>query len=224
MADHSRKLDSLFFAALEIESLPERVAFLDESCGDDKELRGQIEKMLKSHLGAGNFLERPAPELQATVVESASSDARARSLQAGLAAAFTQEHAVLIGDANNSVLKSLGKTMTRVPRIALRESIDDGVDPIVRPSSSQMPQRDGDSRYRIDGEIARGGMGAILKGRDIDLGRDLAIKVLLDAHKDQPDVIQRFVEEAQIGGQLQHPGIARSMNWGSSKTSDRFLP
>ena len=46
------------------------------------------------------------------------------------------------------------------------------------------------------------------KGRDTDLGRDLAIKVLLDSHKDKPEVIQRFVEEAQIGGQLQHPGIA----------------
>jgi len=32
--------------------------------------------------------------------------------------------------------------------------------------------------------------------------------VLLDAHKDKPEVIQRFVEEAQSGGQLQHPGIA----------------
>jgi serine/threonine protein kinase len=71
-----------------------------------------------------------------------------------------------------------------------------------------MPKRDSDSRYQLQGEIARGGMGAILKGRDTDLGRDLAIKVLLDEHKTKPDVIQRFVEEAQIGGQLQHPGIA----------------
>jgi serine/threonine protein kinase len=50
-------------------------------------------------------------------------------------------------------------------------------------------------------------MGAIIKGRDTDLGRDLAIKVLLDQHKDKPAVVQRFIEEAQIGGQLQHPGI-----------------
>ena len=35
-----------------------------------------------------------------------------------------------------------------------------------------------------------GGMGAVLKGRDTDLGRDLAIKVLLDAHKDNPQDIQ----------------------------------
>ena len=62
-------------------------------------------------------------------------------------------------------------------------------------------------RYRIDGEIARGGMGAVLKGRDPDLGRDVALKVLRDDLRDNADMVRRFVEEAQIGGQLQHPGI-----------------
>ena len=38
------------------------------------------------------------------------------------------------------------------------------------------------------------------RGGTPTLGRDLAIKVLLDTHKDKPEVIQRFVEEAQIGG------------------------
>ena len=69
------------------------------------------------------------------------------------------------------------------------------------------PAGRGGDRYTLLGEIARGGMGAILKGRDSDLGRDLAIKILLDAHKDDPAVVLRFIEEAQIGGQLQHPGI-----------------
>jgi serine/threonine-protein kinase len=57
------------------------------------------------------------------------------------------------------------------------------------------------------GEVARGGMGAILKGRDTDLGRDLAVKVLLETHQGKTELVQRFVEEAQISGQLQHPGI-----------------
>src|SRR5207237_6002872 len=61
--------------------------------------------------------------------------------------------------------------------------------------------------YRIDGEIARGGMGAILKGRDPDLGRDVALKVLREDLRDNADMVRRFVEEAQIGGQLQHPGV-----------------
>ena len=62
-------------------------------------------------------------------------------------------------------------------------------------------------RLQLLGEIARGGMGAVLKGRDPDIGRDLAVKVLLESHRDKPELIRRFIEEAQIGGQLQHPGI-----------------
>src|SRR5260370_6417984 len=50
-------------------------------------------------------------------------------------------------------------------------------------------------------------MGGVLRGRDVDLGRDLAIKVLLEKYANQPEVARRFIEEAQIGGQLQHPGV-----------------
>src|SRR6185437_16941502 len=63
------------------------------------------------------------------------------------------------------------------------------------------------ARLQLLGELARGGMGVIIKGRDSDLGRDLAVKVLLEQHRDNPDLVRRFVEEAQIGGQLQHPGV-----------------
>jgi tetratricopeptide (TPR) repeat protein/tRNA A-37 threonylcarbamoyl transferase component Bud32 len=66
---------------------------------------------------------------------------------------------------------------------------------------------DGEGRYQVVGEIARGGIGVVLKSRDLDLGRDVAMKVLRDEHVANPDVVERFVEEAQIGGQLQHPGI-----------------
>ena len=89
----------------------------------------------------------------------------------------------------------------------LRQQIGTLAQLILRPHSEQLPKNESDSKYQLQGEIARGGMGAILRGRDKDLGRDLAVKVLLDEHKQKPAVIQRFVEEAQIGGQLQHPGI-----------------
>ncbi len=62
-------------------------------------------------------------------------------------------------------------------------------------------------RFELQEEIARGGMGAVIRGRDTLLGRDLAIKVLLESHRNNAEVVQRFVEEAQINGQLQHPGI-----------------
>src|SRR6185437_10484758 len=78
----------------------------------------------------------------------------------------------------------------------------------VKARSAEMPSRADDTgRYQLIGEIARGGMGAVLRGRDVDLGRDLAVKVLLEKHADRPEVVRRFLEEAQVGAQLQHPGV-----------------
>jgi formylglycine-generating enzyme required for sulfatase activity/serine/threonine protein kinase len=65
-------------------------------------------------------------------------------------------------------------------------------------------------RYTFKGEVARGGMGAILKVWDGDLRRNLAMKVILGEHEDpaeDPQRIARFLEEAQVTGQLDHPGI-----------------
>jgi len=72
-------------------------------------------------------------------------------------------------------------------------------------ATADLPARAG--RYKIESEIARGGMGAIWRARDPDLGRTLAIKVLLAPHRERSDLEHRFREEAQITGQLQHPGI-----------------
>ncbi len=71
----------------------------------------------------------------------------------------------------------------------------------------------GQSRYQVRGEVARGGMGLILRVWDEDLRRELAMKVVL-GQKGQaaledipPKVLGRFLEEAQVTGQLDHPGI-----------------
>ena len=115
------------------------------------------------------------------------------------------------GPGGAGVLGTLTEVLApgEVPRVLLRDSdVGDGPGPLVQPGSPEMPPAsDRSGRLQLLGEIARGGMGAVLKGRDPDLGRDLAVKVLLESHRDKPDLIRRFIEEAQIGGQLQHPGI-----------------
>ncbi len=60
-------------------------------------------------------------------------------------------------------------------------------------------------RYVIEGEIARGGMGAVLRAVDCDIRREVAVKYLLDQVDKKKKL--RFVEEAQITGQLEHPNI-----------------
>ena len=62
-------------------------------------------------------------------------------------------------------------------------------------------------RYHLEGEIARGGMGRVLRIRDEDFDRPLAMKVLLDSVRGQGDLEERFVREARLTGVLQHPGI-----------------
>ena len=95
-------------------------------------------------------------------------------------------------------------------------------EPLLRPQSDAMP-REAPERYQLQGEIARGGMGAILRGRDLGLGRELAIKVLLESHQANPQIVQRFVEEAQIGGQLQHPGIVPIYELGALPDQRPFI-
>ncbi len=62
-------------------------------------------------------------------------------------------------------------------------------------------------RYLIDREIAQGGLSRILLARDLDLGRPIAIKTLKEDLSDRQDLAQRLIEEAQVTGQLQHPGL-----------------
>jgi serine/threonine-protein kinase len=62
-------------------------------------------------------------------------------------------------------------------------------------------------RCRLLREIGRGGMGAVLAGRDPELNRPVAVKVLHADHRGNADLQRRFLEEAQICGQLQHPGV-----------------
>lgn len=102
------------------------------------------------------------------------------------------------------VLAELAATVGPVPRVVLRYT-DETEPDVIRPADPTGVEAS--IRFRIDGEIARGGMGAVLKGRDPDLGRDVAVKVLRDDLGDRPEMVRRFIEEAQIGGQLQHPGI-----------------
>jgi WD40 repeat protein/serine/threonine protein kinase len=67
---------------------------------------------------------------------------------------------------------------------------------------SDLPARVGG--YRIEEEIARGGMGRVVRIRDDDFDRPLAMKVLLERTGDLED---RFQREARMTGVLQHPGI-----------------
>jgi PAS domain S-box-containing protein len=62
-------------------------------------------------------------------------------------------------------------------------------------------------RFRLEQEIARGGMGIIFRSHDLDLDREVAVKLLLKRHLGKAAFLRQFTNEAKITGRLQHPGI-----------------
>ena len=81
------------------------------------------------------------------------------------------------------------------------------VAPLTQDSSTFAAELEATGRYRIRGEIGAGGMGVVLGGLDTKLGREVAVKVLPEPPDGYSRRLERFVEEAQIASQLQHPGI-----------------
>ena len=73
--------------------------------------------------------------------------------------------------------------------------------------------------YSFGGEIARGGMGRVLRARDRRLGREVAVKELLDA---SPSARARFEREARITARLQHPAIVNIYEAGVFAGSEPF--
>jgi WD40 repeat protein len=72
-------------------------------------------------------------------------------------------------------------------------------------SAATPPVRAG--RFQLGEELARGGMGVVFRARDDSLGRDVAVKVLHERYLVDSLAGQRFLDEARITAQLQHPGI-----------------
>jgi|GEM_PF-567762 serine/threonine protein kinase/Tfp pilus assembly protein PilF len=64
-----------------------------------------------------------------------------------------------------------------------------------------------EQRYQLVNNFARGGLGQIWLASDVRLRRDVAYKEMLPAALKNRNALERFLEEAQITGQLEHPGI-----------------
>src|SRR5436309_2699094 len=63
------------------------------------------------------------------------------------------------------------------------------------------------AQYTIVSKIGEGGMGEVWRARDTKLGRDVAIKVLPASLSENTDRLNRFEQEAQAAGALNHPNI-----------------
>jgi eukaryotic-like serine/threonine-protein kinase len=62
--------------------------------------------------------------------------------------------------------------------------------------------------YEIVAVLGAGGMGEVYRARDTRLGREVAIKVILEVFASDPDRVARFQREAKVLASLNHPHIA----------------
>jgi len=83
-----------------------------------------------------------------------------------------------------------------------------------KPGESKKVTAEDPNRYTMRGEVGRGGIGRVLLGFDEHIGRDVAIKELLPERASSSSgsgsstaFIDRFLREARVTGQLEHPHI-----------------
>ena len=69
-------------------------------------------------------------------------------------------------------------------------------------------------RYRLESQIAVGGVGEVWRGQDTLRARPVAIKLLRAEYASQPETLVRFRAEARHVGALSHPAICRGLDYG----------
>ena len=135
------------FEGASLREMADRVAFLDDACADDDDLRRQVEHLLAHQEPARDFLERPA--VQWPNLTGSSEPSR---------------------------------------RVFLPDHVIKG-------------------RFRIVHHLASGGMSEVYRARDLELQRDVALKVVRHRLADDPDRVARLRQEGLATARLNHPNI-----------------
>ena len=74
-------------------------------------------------------------------------------------------------------------------------------------------------RYEVVSQIGQGGMGAVYRAKDTQLGREVAVKVLLRNLAEDADALARFEREAKAVAALSHPNILAIHDFGRHEGS-----
>lgn len=113
-----------------------------------------------------------------------------------------------------------------IPETSTDRSSSDAIPPSILNTVEQpiIPAfKNGPERYVLEDEIARGGMGRIVDALDTNLDRPVALKLLLQHQSQSMAWESRFIQEAQVTGQLQHPSIIPVYDIGCSADGELYF-
>jgi tRNA A-37 threonylcarbamoyl transferase component Bud32 len=184
-----RQIEDVYCDALELE-LTARAAFLDQACAGDDELRREVESLVAAHEQAGHFITTPAMDVVARQMAERHSQGRAQDYAARRAASSTNPFNPTSHDA------SLGT-----------EAV-----------SALLPGTLLGSRYLVEREIGKGGVGEVYLARDRKLlDAPVVVKVLREQLRDSSHrewFERKFEQEIAALSRIDHPGVVRALDVG----------
>lgn len=181
MSDDTGKpnCEDIFNRAAEIADLEQRAAYLDETCGDDAQLRADVEALLRHDQDAGSFLENGPHELDSVEATDPATGADAGNSETGT------DPTILTGQESND-----------------NESWRQLLEP------TEHAERIGTlGPYEVIELVGRGGMGVVLRAFDPKLSRMVAIKLLAPELATSTTAVQRFLREARAAAAVSHDHV-----------------
>ena len=197
MSDEPNKPFLIFSEAID-KSPSERDAYLTEKCGEDLQLRDEVEKLLWHHDHNDQFMANPAVNL----------DRQEKTPP-------LEENEVQ--EEGNILNNQTGGTPTFQGIFNFQGSIED-THFTLQSSAQELPQIPG---YTVLKEIAQGGMGVVYEAMQVGANRPVALK-MIRAQKHDSATLVRFHAEAKIIANLQHPGIVQIFDVGEYEGSLYF--
>ena len=77
-----------------------------------------------------------------------------------------------------------------------------------------------DSKYKIERELGRGGMGTVYLGTHLGTERPVAVKIIAQQFMERPEFVERFRREARAAGRLRHPNVVNVTDFGFAETPE----
>jgi eukaryotic-like serine/threonine-protein kinase len=115
---------------------------------------------------------------------------------------------------NNSEAKQLASASSRLDAVA---------DTPANPADIAKPGDVIAGKFRVERMLGAGGMGVVVEARDIELDDRVAIKLLLPAALERPDIVARFRREARAAVKIKSEHIARVIDVGSLDDGAPFI-